>query len=88
MDMAVQNIPDEVKNIVEVVVYVKKDLALDQQFMVVSLLEQTHGISGVEFCPLRNHLVLARYDKDIFSSQDVLKSFNALNLEARLIGPI
>ena len=88
MDMQVQHIPNEAKSTVEIVVYVKKDLAQDQQLRVASILEQTDGITGVEFCPLRNHLVLARYNKDMFSSQDVLKSFNSLNLDAKLIGPI
>ena len=54
----------------------------------ISALEQTNGIMGAEFCVMRNHLVLAKYDKDLLSSQDVLKSFNSLNLDARLIGPI
>ena len=88
MDMHVQHKPSETKNTVEIVVYIKKDIAQDQQHQVASLLEQTDGITRVEFCPLRNHLVLTRYDKDMFSSQDVLKSFNSLNLEAKLIGPI
>jgi hypothetical protein len=55
---------------------------------VVSALEKAEGIIGAEFCLLRNHLVLTKYDKDIYSSQDVLKSFNSLNLKAKLIGPI
>jgi len=55
---------------------------------VISALEQTNGIMGAEFCVMRNHLVIAKYDKDIVSSQDVLKSFNSLNLDAKLIGPI
>jgi hypothetical protein len=55
---------------------------------VISALQQTDGIMGAEFCVMRNHLVLAKYDKEIMSSQDVLKSFNSLNLEAKLIGPI
>jgi hypothetical protein len=54
----------------------------------VSTLEKTDGIIGAEFSPSRKHLVLAKYDKDIFSSQDVLKTFNALKLDAKLIGPI
>ena len=88
MDMLVQPIPNETKNTVEIVVYIKKDLTQDQQHQVVSRLEQTAGITRVEFCPLRNHLVLTKYNKDTFSSQDVLKSFNSMNLEAKLIGPI
>jgi hypothetical protein len=69
-------------------VYIKKDLGEDQQDLVISALEKTDGIIGAEFCVMRNHLVIAKYDKDMLSSQDVLKSFNSLNLDARLIGPI
>ena len=54
----------------------------------ISALKQTNGIMGAEFCATRNHLVLAKYDKDILSSQDVLKSFNSLKLDAKLVGPI
>ena len=88
MDNAAQQMPIEAKNVVEIVVYIKKDLEEEQQNLVVSALEKTDGIIGAEFCLLRNHLMLAKYDKDIFSSQDVLKSFNSLNIEAKLIGPI
>ena len=88
MDQAVQYIPNEARHAVEIVVYISKDLGKEQRNLVVSALEKTNGIIGAEFCPSRNHLVLAKYDKDIFSSQDVLKSFNSLNLDAKLIGPI
>jgi len=79
---------NEEKCAVEIVVYISKDLGDEQQNLVVSALEKTNGIIGAEFCLMRNHLVLAKYDRNMMSSQDVLKSFNSLNLEAKLIGPI
>jgi len=88
MNQVAQHLPAEEKCAVEVVVYIKKDLGEDQQDLVISALKQTNGIMGAEFCVMRNHLVLAKYDKEIMSSQDVLKSFNSLNLEAKLVGPI
>lgn len=88
MNQVAQHLPAGEKCAVEVVVYIKKDLGEEQQDLVISALEQTDGIMGAEFCVMRNHLVLAKYDKDLLSSQDVLKSFNSLNLDARLIGPI
>jgi cell division protein FtsX len=88
MENAMQQMPVDAKNAVEVVVYIKADLGDEQRDLVVSALEKTDGIIGAEFCQLRNHLLLAKYNKDIFSSQDVLKSFKSLKLEARLIGPI
>lgn len=88
MSQVAQLLPAEEKSAVEVVVYIKKDLEEEQQKLVISALERTNGIMGAEFCVMRNHLVLAKYDKDILSSQDVLKSFNSLSLDARLVGPI
>jgi cell division protein FtsX len=88
MNRVAQHLPDEEKCAVEIVVYVSKDLGDEQQNLVVSALEKTDGILGAEFCQMRNHLVLAKYDRNMLSSQDVLKSFNSLNLEAKLIGPI
>jgi hypothetical protein len=88
MNQVAHNLPNEEVRAVEVVIYISKELGGEQQNLVVSALEKTDGIIGAEFCPTRNHLLLAKYDKDIFSSQDVLKSFTSLNLEAKLIGPI
>jgi hypothetical protein len=88
MEQAVQHVANEAKNAVEIVVHVSEDLGKEQQNLVVSALEKTDGIIGAEFCLLRNHLVLTKYDRDIYSSHDVLKSFNSLNLKAKLIGPI
>ena len=68
--------------------HVSEDLGEEQRNLVVSALEKTDGIIGAEFCLLRNHLVLTKYDRDIYTSHDVLKSFNSLNLKAKLIGPI
>lgn len=88
MGQVTQHFPNAEKRTVEVVVHINEDLGGEQRNLVVSALEKTDGIIGAEFCPSRNHLVLAKYDKDIFSSQDVLRSFNSMNLEAKLIGPI
>jgi hypothetical protein len=88
MSQLAQHLPNMEKHVVEVVVYISKDLEQEQQSLVVSALEKTDGIVGAEFCLPRGHLVLTKYDRDVFSSQDVLKSFNSMNLEAKLIGPI
>ena len=88
MNQVAQHLPAEEKCAVEIVVYIRKDLGKEQQDLVVSALEKTDGIIGAKFCLMRNHLVLAKYDRGSMSSQDVLKSFNSLNLDAKLIGPI
>jgi hypothetical protein len=88
MNQVAQHLPNVEKCAVEIVVYVNKDLGDEERKYVVSALEQTDGIIGAEFSMLRHHLVLAKYDRDMLSSQDVLKSFNSLKLDAKLIGPI
>lgn len=88
MNLVAERLPDQAKSTVEVVVYVSKDLGEEQRDLVVSALEKTDGIEEAEFCLTRHHLVLAKYDKNIMSSQEVLKNFNSMNLDARLIGPI
>ena len=46
------------------------------------------GIIAAEFCPLRYHLMLVRYDRDLYSSQDVLARVKSQNLNTKLIGPV
>jgi hypothetical protein len=54
----------------------------------VTALEDNGGITTAEFCPLRYHLMLVRYDRDMYSSQDVLEYVKAQNVNAKLIGPV
>ena len=90
MDQVVQNMPilDEAKNVVEIVVHVSENLEGMQRNNLVVALEKEDGIVSAEFCPLRYHLMLVRYDRDQYSSQDVLGAVSAQKLQARLIGPI
>jgi hypothetical protein len=90
MDMVVENMPilDEAKNTVEVVVHISENLEDMQRKNLVSALEKEDGIVSADFCPLRYHLMLVRYDRDQYSSKDVLSAVGAQNLQARLIGPI
>ena len=88
MNQVAQYLPCEEKCAVEVVVYVSKELGNEQRGLVVSALEKTDGIFGAEFCQTHSHLMLAKYDRELLSSQDVLKRFKSLNLDAKLIGPI
>jgi hypothetical protein len=37
---------------------------------------------------LRYHLMLVRYDRDMYASQDVLGRVTSHNVSARLIGPV
>lgn len=90
MDQVVHEMPplDEAKNSVEIVVHVSESLEDMQRKNLVSALEKEAGIVSAEFCPLRYHLMLVRYDRDQYSSQDVLSAVGAQKLQARLIGPI
>jgi hypothetical protein len=88
MDKSVQPINSELQNTVEIVVHVTEELNEDQRKNLASALENTNGITGAEFCPLRYHLMLVRYDTDGFSSQDVLRSITSQDVRAQLIGPV
>ncbi len=90
MDQIVQDRPvmNQAKNVVEIVVHVSESLEDEQRNKLVSALEKEAGIFSAEFCPLRYHLMLVRYDRGQYSSQDVLSAVGAQKLQARLIGPI
>jgi len=88
MDQMVQPIHNEVQNTVEIVVHITETLGEQRRGDLVAGLEDNGGITAAEFCPLRYHLMLVRYDRDIYSSQDVLDRVRAQNVDARLIGPV
>jgi len=90
MDQAVHQIPPQsvARHTVEVVVHLTGQLNDQQRHNLVVAMENTQGIVSAEFCQLRDHLMLVRYDRDHYSSQDVLKAFDNQKVDARLIGPI
>ena len=88
MDQRVQPINIDIKNTVELVVHITEELDEGQRDSLTSALENTAGISDAEFCPLRYHLMIVKYDTDVFSSQDVLRSIKSQDIHAQLIGPV
>lgn len=90
MDQATYAAPavNQAKHAVEIVVHVSDNLEDEQRRSLVTALEQEDGIVSAEFCPLRYHLMLVRYDRGQSSSQDVLRAVGAQKIQARLIGPI
>jgi hypothetical protein len=90
MDQVVHQMPtlDVAKNAVEIVVHISESLDDVQRNNLVAALEQNDSIISAEFCPLRYHLMLVRYDRERSSSQDVLNAVSDRELQARLIGPI
>jgi phosphoribosyl-ATP pyrophosphohydrolase len=73
---------------VEIVVHITETLGEQRREDLVAALEENSGITTAEFCPLRYHLMLVRYDRDMYSSQDVLARVASQNVDARLIGPV
>lgn len=88
MGQVIQSILAEPENTVEIVVHITETLGEQRRGDLVAGLEDNGGIRTAEFCPLRYHLMLVRYDRDIYSSQDVLDRVKAQNVDARLIGPV
>lgn len=88
MGEAIHSIEREPEHTVEVVVHVSETLEAGQRNNLVDALEREDGIVSAEFCPLRYHLMLVRYDRVRYSSQNVLGAVNEQKLRARLIGPI
>ena len=88
MDQKVQPTRTQPRNIVEIVVHVSEELNESQRDGLVAALSNAKGITGAEFCPLRTHLMLVRYERESASSQSVLASITAQKYKAQLIGPI
>ena len=88
MVQALHSIESEPANTVEIVVHISEMLGETRRTDLVTAREGEDSIVSPEFCPLRYHLMLVRYDRDISSSQDVLASVKAQNYNARLIGPV
>jgi hypothetical protein len=88
MGQALHNIENEPDHTVEIVVHITETLGEQRRGNLVAALEDSGGITTAEFCPLRYHLMLVRYDRDMYSSQDVLARVESQNISARLIGPV
>jgi hypothetical protein len=88
MGQALHSIESEPDHTVEIVVHITETLGEQQREDLVVALENNGGITTAEFCPLRYHLILVRYDRDLYSSQDVLDRVTSQDVSARLIGPV
>ena len=73
---------------VEIIVHVDEMLGETKRADLVNTLEGIEGIRSAEFCPLRWHLILINYDKQVLNSQEVLTGVVANNIHAELIGPV
>ena len=73
---------------VEIIVHVDETLDEPRRTDLVNSLEDISGISSAEFCPLRYHLILINYDRNMLNSKEVLTGVVAQNIHAELIGPV
>jgi hypothetical protein len=88
MGQALHSIENEPDHTVEIVVHITETLGEQQRGDLIAALENNGGITTAEFCPLRYHLMLVRYDRDLYSSQKVLDRVTSQDVKARLIGPV
>ena len=88
MEQALHSIDAYPDRTFEIVVHITETLGEQRREDLVAALEENRGITTAEFCPLRYHLMLVRYDRDMYSSQDVLARVESQNVDARLIGPV
>ncbi|MGB5179233.1 MAG: hypothetical protein WBP44_10945 [Gammaproteobacteria bacterium] len=88
MTQALHSTETQPDHTVEIVVHVTETLGEKQREELIASLEDNGGITAAEFCPLRFHLLLVRYDRDVYSSQDILNRVASQNVNARLIGPV
>jgi hypothetical protein len=88
MGEAAYSIRQEPDHSVEIVVHIDEALPEVKRAGLVNALLEIDGIISAEFCPLRYHLMLVRYDRDTFNSLDVLGKVNDQDVHAELIGPV
>jgi hypothetical protein len=88
MEQAIPVIELESEHIVEIVVHVTETLEEKQRLNLVAALENDDRIFSVNFSPTRCHLMLVKYDRNRYSSQDVLARIQSQKVNARLVGPV
>jgi hypothetical protein len=88
MEPVIQRIEAVPEHTVEVVVHISETLEEQQRNNMIVALENDDRIYSVEFIPSRCHLMLVKYDRDQYSSADVLSSITSRNVSAKLIGPV
>ena len=88
MTQALHSVETQPEHTVEIVVHITETLGEQRRAALVAALEDNGGITTAEFCPLRYHLMLVNYDRDMYSSQDVLDRVTSQGVDARLIGPV
>ena len=70
---------------IEIAVHICENLKNRQRKNMVDVLERADGIVSAEFCPLRHHLMLLKYDTHMFSSVSLLAMVKSQNVKAKLM---
>jgi hypothetical protein len=73
---------------VEIIVHIDDELDETQRKELVETVTADDSVFSAEFCPLRYHLVMVRYDRHKTTSMDILNKVKQKNLCAQLVGPI
>jgi hypothetical protein len=73
---------------VEIVVPVDVALPQVKRAGLACALQDIDGSISAEFCPLRYHLLLVRYDRETFHSLEVPGKVNDQHVHAGLSGPL
>jgi hypothetical protein len=73
---------------IEAIIHVDETLDEARRRDLTGALEQHDGIYATELCPLRYHLILINYDRELLSSQNILRQVGGEHVTAQLIGPI
>lgn len=73
---------------VEIIVHVDESLDEMQRDELINSLVEDEAIKSAEFCPLRYHLMLVNYNREMMTSQDVLGRVTSNDIHAELIGPV
>jgi len=82
------NIQQDTAHNVEIIVHVDETLGEPRRADLVNSLENINGIKSAEFCPLRYHLMLVNYDRNMLDSQEILINVVSQNIHAELVGPV
>lgn len=88
MGEAAFSIQQDPAHTVEIIVHVDETLEEPERADLVNSLQDISGIKSAEFCPLRYHLMLINYDRNMLNSKEVLTGVVAQNIHAELIGPV
>jgi len=73
---------------VEIILHIDDEVDEARRREMTTALEKNEDVYTAEFCPLRYHLILVNYNKENFSSKDVLNIVNEQGVTAQLIGPV